>query len=157
MTRPVFQGNRGVWHSRRVESPAVSAWEVTRGGRTEVEVTLRVGPRVLVGRLTRAELEQVAEVLDAAVEAERRGEYSRIRLGRSLCEAIGHDPLKSPGSGAERSFLPLWLAALYVVLGVGFAVRHLSGWLQICGWSVAAIAVADLAERAVWRLSRRLR
>jgi hypothetical protein len=135
----------------------VNAWEVTREGRTRVEVTLRVGPRVLVARLTRAELARVSAVLDAAVAAENSGGYSRIRLGRAMREAIGRDPLASPGRDQTESFLPLWLAILYVVFGVGFAVRHLSGWLQLCGWALAAIAVADLVHRAVCRVRRRLR
>ena len=68
-----------MWHS-----PGVHSWEVTRERRARVEVTLRVGPRGLAGRVTRAELDRIAPVLDAAVEAERRGDHSRIRLGAGL-------------------------------------------------------------------------
>ncbi|MFB9358423.1 hypothetical protein [Actinoplanes nipponensis] len=138
-------------------SPGVGEWRVTREGRAEVEVTVTVGPRVLTGRLTRAELARAAGALDAAVEAERRGDYSRIRLGAALREAIGRDPLGSPGRDAREKLLPLALALLYVPLGIGFAVRHPGGWLQLLGWSVAAIALYDLARRGIRRARRRLR
>jgi hypothetical protein len=140
-----------------VDSPVVSAWEVTRHGRTEVEVLLRVGTRSLVARLTRAELDRVADILDAAVAAERRNDYSRIRLGAALVEAIGRDPLRSPHVLAKPSFLPWWQVLLYLVLGVGFAVRHLAGWWQFLGWGTAAFAVTDLVQHVVWRHRRRLR
>ena len=133
-----------MWHS-----PGVHSWEVTRERRGRADVTLRVGPRILAGRVTRAELDRIAPVLDAAVEAGRRGDYSRIRLGAGLREAIGRDPLRSPGRDGRRLLLPVWVAAAYLVLGAGFGLRQHAWWLQALGWSVAAVAVADLGRRAV--------
>jgi len=135
----------------------VDAWVVTREGRTEVEVELRLGPRTLVGRLTRDELKRVSGILDAAVAAEQAGEYSRIALGAALREAIGRDPLGSPGRDGKERFLPVWVALSSLLLGFGFGVRHLDDWWQICGWGVVAVAVTDLAQRVRWLHRRRLR
>jgi hypothetical protein len=65
--------------------------------------------------------------------------------------------LRSPDAGADESFLPWWRVLLYLVLGVGFAVRHNSGWLQVVGWAAAALATADLIGHLRWRHRRRLR
>ena len=142
-----------------VDTPDVAAWAVTRAGRTEVEVLLRVGPRELVGRLTREELARVTDVLDAAVAAERRNDYSRVRLGDGLRAAIGRDPFRSPGRVAAEgeAFLPWWRALVFLVLGAGFALRHLDDWWQLFGWSVVAVALTDLVQHGLWWHRRRLR
>lgn len=131
-----------------VDSEVADAWVVTREGRTEVEVEVRLGPRTLDGRLSRAELERVRSILDAAVAAEKAGTYSRIKLGAALREAIGRDPLGSPGRGRRDRLWPVWAALSYLVLGAGFGVRHLDDWWQLCGWGVAAVAVTELVRRA---------
>lgn len=118
---------------------------------------LRAGPRPLVARLTRAELARVTDILDEAVAAWQRDDYSRIRLGTALREAIGRDPFRSPDRDGDRSFLPWWRAGLYLVFGVGFAVRHFPGWLQLAGWGMVAVVVTDLVQRARWWRRRRLR
>jgi hypothetical protein len=135
-------------------------WEVTRSGSTEVLLTVHVGPAPLVARMTRAELERASEVLDAAVRAHRSGEYSRIRLGTALRDALGRDPLMSVPAAARRAgrpMFPWWLDLAYLVIGLGFATDQENGWLRAAGFLFAALAAGDLAARPIRRYRRRLR
>jgi hypothetical protein len=117
-----------------------------------VAVTLAVGPRPLVATLTQQDLERVKDILDDTVQADRRGEYSRIKLGSAMRAAIGHDPFTpSAKSSAKKdaAIFPVALAVTFVAFGFGFAVSHSSIWLQLVGYGFAAIAAADLIGRFV--------
>ena len=59
-----------------------------------VTLTLRAGPRPLVATLTEAEMTTVADLMPEVAAVTRRGEFSRIRLAATFCEAIGRDPFK---------------------------------------------------------------
>jgi hypothetical protein len=138
-----------------MDSPAVSAWEVTRSGRTEVEVLLRVSPGPLVARLSRAELAQVTDVLDKTVAAQHRNEFNRARLSAALREAIGRDPFRWPDNEERQSSLSWWRVPLVLGLGVAFAVEHRFDWWQLIGWGAVAVAVSDLVEHLRrWRRRR---
>lgn len=130
-------------------------WGVSGIAGGMVELTLRTGPpRPLAATLSEAELANAANVMPKVADAVRRGEFSRIQLGTAFDSAIGRDPFKQV-TAAPRSggMFPWWADLAYVVVGLGFAANHNNLVLRIAGWTLAAIAFADLVTQG-WRRLR---
>ena len=142
-------------HHRLRDDDRGEVWAISRGAGGRVELTLRTGPpRPLAATLSEAELATVANVLPEVADAVRRGEFSRIQLGKAFDNAIGRDPFRQVTiPPRNRGLFPWWLDLAYVVVGLGFAADHGNPWLRLAGWALAAVASTDLVLHA-WRRLR---
>jgi hypothetical protein len=129
----------------------IDTWEAVPAGRAgAVRVTVPVGPRPLVARLTPDELAAARPILDEAVEAQRRNEYSRVQFAEALRVAIGRDPFRQ-ARGAGQGLLPVRADAGLAFIGLVFAVSSDEVWRRVTGCAVAVICLADLAVHALRR------
>jgi hypothetical protein len=121
-----------------------SGWRVASGG--TVELTLGTADRQLVAKLSEDEIERLRVVLDAVVDADRRNEFSRVKLGTGAREAIGRDPFRQPGR-KKRPLVPWWADLAWIVVGISFASAHHPIWQQVLGYGLALAGLGDLVAR----------
>ncbi|MFI5932273.1 hypothetical protein [Actinoplanes sp. NPDC051494] len=129
----------------------IDTWDAAPAGKAgTVVVTVPVGPRPLVARLSADELVTVRSILDEVVDAYRRDEYTRAGFADAMRVAIGRDPFRqarAPGTGP----LPVRPGAAVAFAALVFAVQSGEMWRQVAGYTVAGLCLAVLAVQALLR------
>jgi hypothetical protein len=131
-------------------------WQTIRTGH-RFDVLLEAGPWPLEARLTATEYAAMRPVLDAAAEADRRGEFSRATLGSDALAVIGRDPFRELDGGDTPEHRPGWqLAALaggLVVIGLGNALSvSESWWYRVGGAAYAVFCAVELCRAICFRI-----
>jgi hypothetical protein len=135
-------------------------WSVTPARAAGVhDVTLHAGPpRPLVARLTDAELAQGEGALSAVAEAVRRGEFSRVQLGRTFREAIGRDPFRQQhvADAQKERMRSVWIDIAFLAIFVIALTGDQALWVRVMAGGFAALTVADLVRHGWqrWKADR---
>jgi len=121
--------------------------EIRPGGDGLIEIVVVEGPRRHVATFAVDEMDAVDAVLGSIPDT------GPVDLGAAFTAAIGRDPFDpatAPPAEPARRGLIADLCAL--VIGSGLIAAPQALWLRVLAGVVTAVALADLARRAVHHL-----